>query len=79
MCSGETGLLHDSHINLFIPRHDVVYLAPGRVDHYIDVHSYVPSTAFIDALMMCPEPGTAAYRAALFGLNKGQQPPLFLS
>ena len=78
VCSEEVGLLHDSHINLFIPGRDVIYLATGRVDHYIDVHSYVPPKAFIEALMMCPDPESVEYKAALLRLNRGQQPPLFL-
>jgi hypothetical protein len=77
MCGEGTELLRDSHINLFIPGRDVIYLATGRVDHYIDVHSYVPSTAFIDAILACPDPESAEYKAALLRLNRGQRPPLF--
>ena len=77
ICTAECDSLHDSHINLFIPGLDVIYLATGRVDHYIDVHSYVPPKAFIDAIMACPDPGSAEYGATMLSLNKGQQPPLF--
>ena len=78
MCDGRLKLLHDSHINLFIPGRDVLYLATGRADHYIDFHSYVPPLAFIGALMACPNPESAEYKAALLRLNKGQEPPLFV-
>jgi hypothetical protein len=78
MCTEEVEMLRDSHVNLFIPGREVVYLATGRVDHYIDVHSYAPSTAFIDALMACPDPRSGEYKATLLRLNRGQQPPLFL-
>lgn len=78
MCSEKTELLHDSHINLFIPGHEVIYLATGRVDHYINTHSYVPPMEFVDALMMCPDPRSAEYQSALLRLNRGQQPPLSL-
>jgi hypothetical protein len=71
MCSGETKLLRDSHINLFIPGLEAIYLATGRVDHYINTHAYVPPMAFVDALMMCPDPRSAEYQAALLRLNKG--------
>jgi hypothetical protein len=77
MCDGGGELLRDSHINLFIPGLDVLYLATGRTDHYIDFHSYVPPVAFVDALMACPDPDSAEYKAALLGLNKGQEPALF--
>jgi len=77
MCDGGGELLRDSQINLFIPGRDVLYLATGRADHYIDFHSYVPPVAFVDALMACPDPDSAEYKAALLGLNKGQEPPLF--
>ena len=36
MCDGGVELLRDSHINLFIPGLDVLYLTTGRADHYID-------------------------------------------
>jgi len=77
MCGGTDALLRESHINLFIPGDDVVYLVPGRIDHYIAVHAYAPPAAFIDALMRCPDPASDDYRAALFRLNRGQVPPLF--
>jgi len=78
MCDRGVELLRDSHINLFIPGPGVIYLATGRADHYIDFHSYVPPAAFVDALMACPDPDSAEYKAALLRLNKGQEPPLFL-
>ena len=78
MCNEQPELLRDSHINLFIPGREVIYLTTGRVDHYINVHSYAPPMEFIDALMACPDPRSAEYKAALRRLNGDQEPPLFL-
>jgi hypothetical protein len=78
LCDGTVEWLHESHINLFIPGREVVYLVTGRVDHYIDAHSYAPPAAFIDAVLTCPDPRSAEYRKTLLRLNREQQPPLYL-
>jgi hypothetical protein len=78
ICDGGAEYLRESHINLFIPGREVVYLATGRIDHYIDVHSYAPPIAFIDAALACPDPRSAEYKTALLRLNREQQPPLYL-
>jgi len=75
----ETGVraLSDSHINFFIPGKDVIYLAPGRVDHYIQAHAYLPPQEFIEAVFGCPDPVSSEYTFALKELNHGRRPPLF--
>lgn len=77
MCDGEAKLLHESHVNLFIPGKDVIYMTPSRVDHYIDMHSYGPPQDFIDAVLLCPDPRSNQYKTILTRLNRGQQPPLW--
>lgn len=69
--------LLESNTNLFVPGNGVVYLAPGRADHYLDVHAYLPPTQFIDAVMACPAFRTPAYRQALRASNGGIDPPLW--
>jgi len=78
MCRDKAKLLRESHVTLFIPGKDVIYMTPGRVDHYIDIHSYAPPQAFVDAVLLCPDPGSPQYEATLRRLNGGQQPPLWL-
>ncbi len=47
--------------NLWVPADDVVYVAPELVLHYVTGHKYLPPLEFIDAVMACPEQGSAAY------------------
>lgn len=77
MCVNKEKLLHESHVTLFIPGKDVIYMTPGRVDHYINVHSYAPPQIFVDAVLLCPDPGSPQYKATLLRLNGGQEPPLW--
>lgn len=79
ICVGDVTEAHldESHINLFIPADDVLFVAPGRVDHYIEAHGYVPPAKFLDALARCPFPNSPAYRIQLTALNLGKRPPLF--
>ncbi len=77
LCGGDENILRGSHVNLFIPGDDVMYLATGRVDHYIEVHGYAPPPKFMDAVLNCPDPRSARYAAVLLGLNRGERPPLF--
>jgi hypothetical protein len=69
--------LDNSHINLFIPHRGFVFVAPGRVDHYIEVHQYLPPESFIDALLTCPSPLSVEYRDAIRASNRGVDAPLF--
>jgi hypothetical protein len=77
ICETASGTLEESHVNLFIPGRGVIFLATGRVDHYMTAHGYAAPQAFIDAVMECPDPTTAAYAQVLFELNGGKRPPLF--
>jgi hypothetical protein len=71
--------LEGSHINLFVPTDRAVLLTPGRVDHYIDVHSYLPPGDFVEYVDKCPRPGSNEYREAIRKVNGGFESPLFVS
>jgi hypothetical protein len=73
----DKGLLSGSHINLFVPTAGFVYAAPARIDHYIEVYLYAPPQHFIDALIECPSPKSAEYRAARAAANRGYDAPIF--
>jgi len=75
ICPGKD-FLQDSHINLFVPGNGCVYLAPGRIDHYIELHKYRPPSEFIDALAICPDPTQSDYFSALRASNNSEMPPL---
>lgn len=77
ICGNGSDALNSSHVNLFIPGKEAVYLAPGGVDHYIQTHSYLPPQEFLEALLGCPDPGSMKYAIALRDLNHGKRPPLF--
>jgi len=69
--------LDKSHINLFIPHRGFVFVAPGRVDHHIQAHEYLPPESFIEALLACPSPHSAEYRSAVRASNRGLDAPFF--
>jgi hypothetical protein len=69
--------LAQSHINLFIPHRGFVFIAPARIDHYMQVHDYCPPESFIEALLDCPSPLSLEYRIAVQASNRGVVPPLF--
>ncbi len=71
------GTLEKSHINLFIPHRGFVFVVPGRVDHYINAHQYLPPESFIEALIVCPNPHSAEYRDAIQASNRGVDAPIF--
>jgi len=81
VCSlcGDKEPLSGSHINLFVPTTGFVYAAPARIDHYIEAHQYVPPEHFVDALIECPNPKSAEYRAAMASANRGYDAPIFSS
>jgi hypothetical protein len=60
---------------LFIPGDAEVFVAPGGVIHYVESHLYLPPARFIDAVMKCPDPGSAAYSVAIVKSNAGAKPP----
>lgn len=71
------GSLPGSNINLFIPTRGFVYVAPGRIDHFIEVHGYAPPDSFVEAVLNCPHPGSAEYRAMMAQSNRNCDAPLF--
>jgi hypothetical protein len=62
---------------LLIPGDAEVFHVPGGIVHYIESHSYLPPTRFIDAVMKCPDPGSAAYWGAMLESNGGVRPPFW--
>ena len=49
-----------SHLNLFVPYGDKIFVAPQCLPHYIAGHGYRPPAEFCEAVLSCPEPqGTA--------------------
>jgi hypothetical protein len=69
--------LSESHINLFVPTRGFVYVAPGRIDHYIEAHRYSPPEHFVDAVIQCPSPASVEYRQLMSAANRGHDAPLF--
>jgi hypothetical protein len=51
--------------NVFVPDHDVLYMAPSLVVHYIDAHAYRPPAAFRDAVERCPPMRSSGYLRAI--------------
>ena len=41
-CNAGGATLDQSHINLFIPHCGFLFVAPARIDHYIQAHDYLP-------------------------------------
>jgi hypothetical protein len=70
-------LLEGSHVNLFIPHQGFVFVAPGRVDHYIEAHRYLPPESFMASLLKCPSPLSVEYREAMRAANRGDDAPIF--
>lgn len=68
--------LRDSHVNLLVPHRGFVFLAPGRVDHYVETHGYRPPDSFVEAVLACPLPTEPAFREALRAANRGVDAPL---
>ena len=54
-----------SNKDLFIPYGSRVFVAPGGILHYIEVHHYLPPEVFRRAVVECPPMGSKAYFAAL--------------
>jgi len=71
----KSNLLINSHVNLLIPSKNCVYVAPGRVDHYIEDHGYLPPLEFVNAVMACPDPREPEYDQNLKKANGGHEPP----
>lgn len=65
-----------SQENIFIPSPNAVYVAPGGIVHYIEVHSYRPPAEFVEAVLRCPDCGSNDYFDALRKANHDVDPPL---
>lgn len=65
-----------SQENIFVPGDGVVYIAPGGIVHYIEVHSYLPPPGFNESVLRCPDLRSKEYRQALRVSNAGIDPPL---
>jgi hypothetical protein len=69
--------LDGSHVNLFIPHRGFVFVAPGRIDHYIEAHRYQPPESFVSSVLECPSPSSAEYREMVRIANRGVEAPLY--
>ena len=74
-CSLCGELLYGSHLNLYIPHRGFMFVAPGGIDHYIEVHGYSPPESFIEAVYRCPDPSSPNYRKAVRASNRGYDAP----
>jgi hypothetical protein len=63
--------------NVFVPSHDVLFMAPSLIVHYVDAHGYRPPAAFRDAVERCPPMRSSKYLRAInaVGGAKLLQPP----
>ena len=68
--------IEGSHINLFVPGKECVYMASGGLVHYMEEHSYSPPEEFVSALLSSPLPSDKAYDDKLIASNKGERPLL---
>ena len=68
--------LLESHVNILVPGVDCVFVAPGRVDHYVEKHGYLLPNVFLRALMLCPDPRNSDYEAGLLRVNGGHPTPV---
>jgi len=73
---GVKAMLGDSHINVLVPDTNRVFIAPGRIDHYVENHGYLLPKEFLRALMQCPDPRDAKYENMLARANRGVSSPL---
>jgi hypothetical protein len=46
---------------MIVPSRASVYIAPDLIVHYVEQHRYAPPAEFVDAMLACPEPSSAAY------------------
>lgn len=54
-----------SHLNIFVPCADKIFVAPQCLPHYIAAHGYCPPEEFCKAVLRCPEPGDTALAESL--------------
>jgi len=65
-----------SQENIFVPGRQCIYVSPGGIVHYVEVHGYVPPEEFIQAVLDCPPCDSRRYLAALTRANLGAPPPI---
>ena len=65
-----------SQENIIVPGIGVVYAAPGGIVHYVEAHSYLPPSQFLEAALKCPDMSSREYRDALRKANRDQSIPL---
>jgi len=75
--SNKENHLDNSCVNLFIPHQGFVFVAPGRIDHYIEEHGYKPPQSFIDSVLECHPPISIQYKNAMKSSNRGVNVPLY--
>lgn len=51
--------------DILVPGETVIYIAPALILHYIRAHNYQPPSAFLKAVVACPEPTSTEYLAEL--------------
>ena len=54
-----------SHSHVFVPGDGCLYVSPEAIIHYIGVHRYLPPEAFLEAVHLCPDPNSMAYKKAV--------------
>jgi hypothetical protein len=65
-----------SQENVFVPGSGAVYVAPGGIIHYVEMHSYLPPQEFVESVLRCPDLRSKEYHDALCASNAGIEPPL---
>lgn len=65
-----------SYRNMFVPGDGVVYVVPGGITHYIELHRYAPPDEFVTAVLQCPDLESRDYIEALTRANNNTPPPL---
>ncbi len=81
ICEYECGcseVLDCSHVNLFLPFEGFVFVAPGRIDHYIEKHNYLPPESFLESVLKCPSPSSVEFRELIKVANRGYDAPLYV-
>lgn len=51
--------------NIGVPGRGVLFVAPEMAAHYVERHGYLPPSEFVAAVLVAPDPGSAAYVAAI--------------
>jgi hypothetical protein len=65
-----------SQENILVPGVNEIFAAPGGIVHYITDHDYVPPSAFLEAVVTCPDCASPEYMDALRKANAGHDIPV---